>query len=277
MAYASVAVEGGLFPSDLLDRIATGDAEGQRAGDFGINGSRRLADEIQSAFSDARSFWDAFERRLQRSRESKTTLTREDWVIPLLELLGFGHLVVQRTSAEAGGETFFISHRAGEDPVAPPVHIVAVDEDLDRRGATGRRSPHSAVQEFLNRSDALWGITTNGRRLRLLRDTARLARPTYLEFDLEGMVEGNLYSEFVLLYRLMHASRFPRDGASPHECLLESYYQQGIDEGGRVRDKLRDGVEEALKMLGTAFLSHPDSDELRHRFAGSSLDDLPAR
>ena len=63
MAYASITVEGGLFPSDLLDRIATGDAEGQRPGDFGLDG-RRLPDEIQSAFSDARSFWDSFQRRL---------------------------------------------------------------------------------------------------------------------------------------------------------------------------------------------------------------------
>ena len=272
MAYASLIVEGGLFPSDLLDRIATGDAEGQRAADFGIDGSRRLADEIQSAFSDARSFWDAFQRRLQRSRESKTTLTREDWMVPFLELLGFERLVFQRASPEAGGETFFISHRAGEDPAAPPVHIAAAEEDLDRRSGTGRRSPHAVVQEYLNRSDALWGITTNGRRLRLLRDTARLAKPTYLEFDLDGMVEGNQYSDFVLLYRLIHASRFPRDGVRPDECLLEHYYQQGIDEGGRVRDKLRDGVEEALRMLGTAFLSHPDSGTLRDRVASGGLD-----
>ena len=273
MAYTTVTSEGGLFPSDLLDRIASGDAEGQRAADFGLDGGRRLIDETQSAFADARSFWDAFQRRRNRSRESVTTLTREDWMVPFLELLGFDHLVLQRASAEAGGETFFISHRAGEDPDAPPVHIVSLEEDLDKRGATGRRSPHGAVQEYLNRADSLWGLTTNGRQLRLLRDTTRFSKPTYLEFNIEGMIEGNLYSEFVLLYRLLHASRFPRDGAAAHECLLERYYQQGIDEGSRVRDKLRDGVQEALKVLGTAFLAHPDSQALRERVEGGSLDD----
>lgn len=123
MAYAAVTVEGGLFPSDLLDRIATGEAEGQRPADFRLDGSRRLVDEIQSAFSDARSFWDAFQRRLERSRESRTTITREDWVVPSLELLGFYQIQVQRASAEAGGEKYLISHRAGEDPNAPPVHV----------------------------------------------------------------------------------------------------------------------------------------------------------
>src|SRR3989337_2680113 len=154
MAYASVAVEGGLFPADLLDRIPTGDAEGQTPGDFGLDGSRRLVDEIQSAFSDARSFWDAFQRRFERSRESKTTITREDWVVPFLELLGFYQIQVQRASVEAGGDKYPISHRAGEDPNAPPVHVVALNQELDRRDGA-RRSPHALVQAYLNRSDAL--------------------------------------------------------------------------------------------------------------------------
>ncbi len=194
MAYVSISVEGGLFPSDLLDRIAAGDSNlpGQKAADFGLNGTRRLTDEIQSAFSDSRSYWDAFQRRLERSRESRTTITREDWIAKFMELLGFEKLVVQRLSAEVGREKYFISHRAGDYPEASPVHVVGIDQELDRRDSTSRRSPHATVQEYLNRSDALWGIATNGRSLRLLRNIARLSKPTYLEFDLEGMIAGNL-------------------------------------------------------------------------------------
>ena len=76
------------------------------------------------------------------------------------------------------------------------MHIVAHDQDLDRRGEA-RQSPHALVQDYLNRADALWGVVTNGRQLRLLRDSKRFAKPTYIEFDLEAMVAGNLYSEFV--------------------------------------------------------------------------------
>ena len=113
------------------------------------------------------------------------------------------------------------------------------------------------VQDYLNRSDAIWGIVTNGRRLRLLRNTARFSRPSYIEFDLEAMMAGGLYSEFVLFYRLVHASRLPRSVGDAHECLLERYHQQGIEEGGRVREKLRDGVREALEILGTGLLGTP--------------------
>ena len=271
MTWTTINVEGGLFPPDLMSRIAEGKEKGQSAADFGLNKSRRLSDEIQSAFSDARARWDAFQRRLDRSKESRTTLTRQDWVIPLLELLGFQGLEFQRSAVTADGESFAISHRAGSDEHAPPVHIASIDDELGKRSGA-RRSPHALVQDFLNRDEALWGIVTNGKTLRLLRDSARLAKPTYLEFDLEGMIDGNQYSEFAVLYRLLHATRFPRDGASAHDSLLEQYYDQGIQEGGRVRDGLRKGVEAAIETLGTAFLQHSDSAKLRERLENGSLD-----
>ena len=262
MAHTSITIEGGMFPADLLDRISSGDARGQRTEDFGLSRSSRLSDETQSAFSDIRSFWDAFQRRIAYSKESSTTLTREAWMIPALERLGFT-LSFQRGGAQAGSENYVFSHRAGDDPEAPPVNIVALGQKLDRKPDGQRRSPHTVVQEYLNRSDALWGIVTNGEQLRLLRDSNRLAKPTYLEFDLRGMVEGNLYSEFTLLYRLLHRSRLPRGAADAHECWLETYYNDGIEQGGRVRERLSKGVEDALEILGTALLQHPESGELR--------------
>ena len=266
MAYATIDIEGGLFSSDLIERIGEGDTgiEGQRASDFKLPRNRSLSEEIQRAFSDSRVYWDAFGRRLERSRESRTTLTRQDWAAKLFELLDFPSLQYQRAAVEAGGAQFTISHRingGAEEPT--PIHIVAVDQGLDERRAGNRRSPHTEVQNFLNRSEALWGVATNGARLRLLRDSARLSKPTYLEFDIKAMNEGNAYSEFVVLYRLMHSTRFPLGKTAPHECLLENYYNLGIEEGGRVREKLRDGVKKALQVLGNALAQHPGNEALR--------------
>jgi hypothetical protein len=262
MPFVSVAVEGGLLPSDLLERIATGEGAGQRPDDFGLPAGRRLTDETQAAFSDVCAFWDTFQRRLAHSRESATTLTREAWVLPLLERLDFA-LVYQRSRTLPDGESYAVSHRAGEDEDAPPVDVVAIGQPLDRRSNGARRSPHALVQEYLNRTDALWGLVTNGERLRLLRDSSLVSHPTYVELDLRAMVEGNLYSDFSLLYRLLHRSRFPQGGADAHECRLERYFQEGVDAGGRVREHLRVGVEAALQELGTAFLVHPENERLR--------------
>ena len=274
MSYTTISIEGGFFPPDLLERISLGDGgiKGQATGDFGLPPSRRLLDEMQRSFSDARKYWDAFGRRLERSRESRTTLTREVCMAGLFELLGFLPLEYQRAAVEAGGASFPISHRTHSAENAPPIHIVAVDQPLDERGPA-RRTPHALVQDFLNRSEALWGVVTNGAKLRLLRDSARLSKPTYLEFDIQAMIEGNAYSEFVVLYRLLHATRFPSNGVEPHECLLEGYYTQGIEEGGRVRERLRDGVKSALEVLGTALVEHPRNDVLRDTLHSGRLDE----
>ena len=273
LSYSTISLEGGLFTPDLLEGISQADSNipGQNASDFGLRPNRSLLDEIQSSFSDASLRWDAFNRRRERSRQNLTTLTRQDWAAPLFEILGFPPLELQRGSIELGGTTFPISHLAYSAEHAPPVHIVAPDQSLDQRGHNTRRSPHALVQEYLNHSESLWGLVTNGARLRLLRDSARLSKPTYLEFDLQAMLEGNAYGEFTALYRLIHATRFPHPGAEPHECLLESYYNQGIEEGGRVREKLRDGVKSALEILGAALIHHPTNDALRDAFRSGRL------
>ena len=58
-----------------------------------------------------------------------------------------------------------------------------------------KASPHSLVQELLNRSpERLWGFVLNGLRMRLLRDNASLTCQAYLEFDLEAMMNGEVYA-----------------------------------------------------------------------------------
>jgi hypothetical protein len=269
MAHLAITIEGGLIASDLVEQIAATpqDVPGQRPADFGLDA--RLSDEIQKSFSDALIHWNAFNARIARGKESATTITRETWVLPLLEELGFA-LAFQRSAVAAGGGTFTLSHRLGTDPAAPPVQIVSCEQALDRKG-DAQRSPHATVQEFLNRSDALWGIVTNGMSLRLLRNTARFSKPSFIEFDLEAIFKGNLYSEFVPFYRLVHATRLPRGAGNAHECWLEKYYQQGIEQGGRVRARLRDGVQKALEILGTGLLAHPESGRLRDKFASGLI------
>jgi hypothetical protein len=278
MRYVAIRSEGGLIPYDLLDKIANEDAAGQKPGDFGLPKGRRLTDEIGRVWSDAQSLWDIFSRRRESLSEKDqygTTLTRERWILPLLsdsEMLGFD-LHPQPTAAIVNNSSYAISHRAGDGDNAIPVHVEGFKIDLDRRLHTKlRTSPQAMLQDFLNNSEhVLWGIVTNGLSFRILRDSSRTAKPTYLEFDLESILEGNRFNEFSLFYRLCHRSRFPRAGEDPSECLLERYYQESIEQGLRVRDKLREGVEETLKIFGSAFLQHPANTVLRERITTGKL------
>jgi hypothetical protein len=282
MNFSTIVSEGNLVPADLLQQIADGAAEGQKPEDFGFDRARRLTDEIAAAWSDAREYWGLFQRRVEtlsrqgrlREDDPGTSLTREFWVERLLETLGY-QLTPQRNAAVVENRTYFISHRAVAEGAeeGPPVHVEGFRTSLDQRPPSGRPrlSPHALVQEYLNATEQLWGIVTNGERLRLLRDSSRTTRPTYVEFDLRGMLEGEKFAEFAILYRLLHRSRLPKGAEDGPKCLLERYHQQAIEAGGRVREGLRDGVEGALRALGTGLLQHPANTALRSRVSDGRL------
>jgi len=270
--FPGIRIEGGLLGPDTLDQVLTGELPGQKPSDFGLDGRRTLTDEIASIFADARAQWELFQHRLERLPDSDlgTSVTRDAWVVPFLSLLGY-ELRYNARAYEVDGLTFAISHRAGEAEDAPPVHIVGARQELGRLAPTGRPrlAPHSLVQEFLNRTEHLWGLVTNGLTLRLLRDSTYVRRQAYVEFDLRQILEEQRFNDFSVLYRLLHRTRLPRTAADARDCLLEQYYQNALEQGGRVRDRLRDGVEECIKRLANGFLAHPDNGELRARLASS--------
>ena len=134
------------------------------------------------------------------------------------------------------------------------------------------------MQEQLNRDDTrLWGLLCNGTTLRLLRDSATLISQSYVEFDLRAIFEGELFSDFVLLYVACHESRFaPHGDGGPESCYLEQWRTASADQGERVLDQLRKGVEQAISILGTGFIAHPANPQLRLRLEKNELrlDDL---
>lgn len=196
-----------------------------------------------------------------------TGLAASNWLEPLFAELGFGRLQpVPATGIACDDETktFPITHTWAH----VPIHLVPWDADLDRKPNTPRAAgtpPQSLVQELLNRADAhLWAVLSNGRQLRLLRDSASLVGASYVEFDLEAIFDGELFSEFVLLYRLLHVSRFEVEpGAAPTTCRLEKWRTDAIDSGTRALEQLRDGVQRAITSLGTGFTQHARNTPLR--------------
>lgn len=275
--FPALRLEGGLLGPDILEQLLAGELPGQKPRDFGLDDKRSLTEEMASVFADARTQWEVFRRRLARLPEGDpaTSVTRDAWVIPFLSLLGY-ELRYNQRAYEIDGATFAISHRAGEAEDAPPVHIVGVRQELGRLAPTGRPrlAPHSLLQEYLNCSEHLWGIVTNGLILRLLRDSTFVRRQAYVEFDLQQILEEQRFNDFAILFRLLHRSHLPQRAEQARECWLEKYYQQALEQGGRVRERLRDGVEECLKGLANGFLAHPKNSQLRERLASSGLNRL---
>lgn len=266
--FPSIQIEGGLLGPDLLDQLLAVQLPGQRATDFGLDSKRNLTDEIASVFADTRALWDIFQHRLARLSvtDPATSVTRDAWMIPFFGLLGY-ELKYNQRGYEVDGLTFAISHRADEAEDSPPIHIVGARQELGKVPASGRPrlAPHSLVQEYLNRTESVWGLVTNGFTLRLLRDTTFVRRQAYVEFDLQGMIEEKRFEDFSALYRLIHRTRLPKGHSDAGDSLLEKYYLASEEQGGRVRDQLRVGVKDCIEQLALGFLSHANNGDLRRR------------
>ncbi|HEX4956406.1 MAG TPA: N-6 DNA methylase [Thermoanaerobaculia bacterium] len=111
-------------------------------------------------------------------------------------------------------------------------------------------------------------MASNGRRLRLLRDSRSLARHAYVEVDLETIFEAGAYSDFFVLFRLLHQSRLE---GPPAECWLEKWAAEARQASTRALDGLRQGVEEAIQAVGEGVVSHPRNLRLLRRLASGEL------
>jgi hypothetical protein len=216
--------------------------------------------------------WARFRKELEGLHEgdAATGLTRDRWLLPLFDELGYGR--IQRHQAfEGDGKTSAISHLWGH----APIHLVGAGLALDKRapGQVGaaRVSPYGLAQQFLNRADDhLWAFVSNGLKLRILRDNVSPTRQAYVEFDLAAMMDGELYSDFHLLWLLCYQSRV--ESERPAQCWLEKWSQEAREQGVRALEHLREGVEKAISALGSGFLAHPANTGLHARLASGGLE-----
>ncbi|MGX9983191.1 Eco57I restriction-modification methylase domain-containing protein [Methylobacterium fujisawaense] len=273
IAFDAITLEGGLIAPAMLTQIARIEADEQTASDYGIARGLILRDEIARAYRIAQAHY----ADLTAHPEPSLAATQRFTEALLRDVLEFRDLVpVGRHDRD--GDLYPVTFEAlgGRVPVvvAPPTD--GIDRVSSSLTAAGRRgSAASVVQDWLNAEDAaLWGLACCGTRLRLLRDNPSLTRPAYIEADLDGIFTNEGRVDFAVLWLLLHATRFGKSANAVTDCTLERWRVAGLKEGEVARDRLRDGVEEALLALGTGFLSHPANGELR-KFVGSGA--IPAQ
>jgi hypothetical protein len=266
--FTSIRTVGGLLPADMLRRIQSGiDVSASTPADYHVIGVRSVKDAAERHWDFLKGLW-----RLLRSEiddgGDPSGLTQENWLLPLFEEHGYGRLERVPSGgivSDDGTTQFPVTHQWRH----LPVHLAPWSLDLDKRPVGGGLPPQSMVQECLNRTEAhLWAIVSNGRVLRILRDSSSLTGSSYLEVDLEAMFDGELFEDFVLLYRLLHMSRFelPDEVTAPSACRMEKWRIEAIESGTRFLDDITDGVQAAVIALGTGFLRHPANRRLRDDF-----------
>ena len=265
--FTCIRIVGGLLPPDLLGRILSGDKDlgGLTPSDYHLPSGETPKEAANRAWGYLLGAWSAYRQALAKLPEGDPAVgvTRERWLTVLFKELGYGR--VQQTPAgglHADDKAFPVSHLWG----AAPLHLLGWGVELDRRtkGVPGAadRAPQAMLQELLNRNhDYLWAMLSNGRILRLLRDSTSLAGQSYVEFDLESMFDGEVFSDFALMFVMLHQSRVEvPEGGVPSDCWLERWRTSAAESGTRALGLLRDGVKDAIEALGTGFLQSPGND-----------------
>lgn len=271
MKFTTINIQGNIFTSEILDRIRQDNISYQKPQDFGLKPNELVRDEISNAWSLLNTHWHFFKQKRNafQPTDNGVTETRKYWILPLLNLLGYE---VSLSNAEiVNGKSYAISHRANNKD-GFPIHIVGSEQLLDKKAESGPRlSPHALMQEYINSTEHIYGFATNGIHFRVLRDATRLSRLSYLEFNLEQMVEEGHYAEFAILYRLLHASRLKENKEEAKDAFLEYYHNEALASGSRIRERLSQAVEKSIQTLANGLLKQPENENLLQKLESNSL------
>ena len=287
MDYTSIHIYGHLLSDDILHNIERENTlNGNRDQDFGMDIS--VSSAIDYVWSSLRNDWNFYKERANNERlvnkDPYGTRRARDLMERLFQSLGYS-LDRQATNIEVAGTNYDISytcHDLGKMPFIIIGEGISADGSIDTldkcsldyraKGGMRKKSAHATMLEYLNATENVYGIISNGQILRIIRNSGQLVKLTYIEFDLRRMLEEDKYTEFCLMFRLLHASRFRTSGDEP--CVMERWFNMSIESGNRIRNGLSRAVQTTMETIGNAVLTSEGegNDALREAFVNGTMD-----
>lgn len=267
MDYNCIHIYGHIISEEIIKAIETEENyAGNTDADFAIPSGMTVRQTIDSEWSMLKMRWlNLFANRNLTNDPYGTKSVRSLMKVFFTE---FNYnLEEQRRNVEVDGKGYaitYLSPECGNLPIIVVGDVVADSEglatfdkcslDYRAKGSHKVKSPHATMLEYLNVTDNVYGIVSNGRVLRVIRNSGELVKATYIEFDLQKMVEEDHYNEFVIMFRLLHASRFIKRGDD--SIIFERYFNQSIESGNRIRDGLSRAAQQVMETIGTAAIKH---------------------
>ena len=247
-----------------------------------------VSSAIDYVWSSLRNDWNFYKERAGNERlvnkDPYGTRRARDLMERLLQSLGY-KLDRQVANIEVAGTGYDISYTCPDlgnmpfviigENITTDGSINTLDKcslDYRAKGNMRKKSAHATMLEYLNATENVYGIISNGQILRIIRNSGQLVKLTYIEFDLRRMLEEDKYTEFCLMFRLLHASRFRTSGDEP--CVMERWFNMSIESGNRIRNGLSRAVQTTMETIGNAVLTSKGegNDALRHAFADGTMD-----
>ena len=227
---------------------------------------------VRDAFESLKSRWNMYESRLNSIDPEEV---RKYWQRPLLEALGFNPVYTPKHREISEKLKFNFSHKGWKEeadlPKPPVVHVIPPSQGLDDRPVHGEPSAHDALQAYLDTSKDKWALLTNGLFLRLLRKFHHTTEKGYVEFNIEAIFSNRQYSDFQILYKFAHASRFAPsslkktekteatdkgESSDTPEIYLDGYFNLSKIAGETVGKDLKGNVIKAIEAFGNGFLTN---------------------
>lgn len=287
MDYTSIHIYGHLLSDDILHNIERDNTLlGNRDQDFGMDTS--VSSAIDYVWSSLRNDWNFYKERAGNERlvdrDPYGTRRARDLMERLFQSLGYT-LDRQATNIEVAGTNYDINYTCQELGKMPFIVIgenISTDGSIDTldkcsldyraKGGMRKKSAHATMLEYLNATENVYGIISNGQILRIIRNSGQLVKLTYIEFDLRRMLEEDKYTEFCLMFRLLHASRFRTSGDEP--CVMERWFNMSIESGNRIRNGLSRAVQTTMETIGNAVLTSEGEGNaaLREAFTQGAMD-----
>lgn len=263
MDYTSIHIYGHLLSDDILRSIEQDNTlVGNREQDYSIDISTSAA--IDYVWSSLRNDYRFYQER-QSIKDSYGTRRARDLMERLLQNLGY-ELNRLSSNISIEGKSFDITYQASDlgnmpfivigDKISEENTIETLDKcslDYRAKGGVRKKSAHATMLDYLNSTENVYGIISNGQTLRLIRNSGQLVKLTYIEFDIRRMIEEDKYTEFCLMFRLLHASRFRTSG--DEACIMERWFNMSIESGNRIRDGLSNAVQTAMEIIGQAAIT----------------------
>jgi hypothetical protein len=270
ISWQTIHLEGSLLIPDLLEQIAKNEASHQKESEYQIPAGLRMIEEIGRSYQIARALHADFKKRRENSNIDMYQLTDSYFMKFMTNCLGWTEY--QRVRSKRVGDYGYPIQKIAFEriPITVAPYTLGLDTSDTRFGISGAkvrtRSLTQMAQEYLNAAGkSAWGLVSNGNTIRLLRSSPTMARPQYLEFELDTMLEDDHYSEYTLLWKILHVSRVFDVENQIDMTIWEEWRNETISTGERVRDGLRVGVTKALMLLGSGFIANQENMVLRQK------------
>ena len=276
----AIQLEGSLFNRDFIEGLTERNKELKIKRDhYLLNGVESLKEKIHSSWNTLLPKWNFWNKlRQEEHLLSNKELSKEEWeherlktrleyISDIFAELGYSIPSSLGVAKKLNSNEYRLDYFEDEQI---PLLFLSVLEDFDTQrnclihreniheiSTTERKvTAHSLMQEYLNAaSEHLWGIISNGKSIRLLRDSSSLTRQSYIEFDCDYIFAENDIASFEKLFLLCHKSVFLFKKQNSKDSIIEAWHKLAMESGIRALDKLKIGVSKAIEHLASGFIS----------------------